>query len=76
MIQLFSCDNPSVRVNRKQSNASQFDLLYEVDGNPQGRKTGLGVELDDAYRALDLDTRGIDRICMTCRPVGVRYRHV
>ena len=68
--------NPSVRVNRKQSNASQFDLLYEVDGNPQGRKTGLGVELDDAYRALDLDTRGIDRICMTCRPVGVRYRHV
>ena len=68
--------NPSVRVNRNQSNASQFDLLYEVDGNPQGRESGLGKELKDAYAALDMDTRGIDRICLTCRPVGVKYSHV
>lgn len=68
--------NPDVRVNRRQSNASQFDLLYEIDGNPQGRKTGLGKELEEYYDALDIDTRGIDRICLTCRPVGVRYSHV
>lgn len=68
--------NPDVRVNRNQSNASQFDLLYEVDGNPQGRKTGLGVEIEKCYEALDIDTRGIDRICLTCRPVGVKYTHV
>ena len=67
--------NPSVRVNRNQSNASQFDLVYEVDGNPQGRETGFARELREAYEALDLDTRGIDRICLTCRPVGVRYTH-
>ena len=65
--------NPEVRVNRRQSNASQADLLYEVDGNPQGRKTGLGEALKEAYEALDIDTRGLDRICLTCRPVGVRY---
>jgi hypothetical protein len=68
--------NPDVRVNRNQSNASQFDLLYETDGNPQERESGLGKELREAYDALDIDTRGIDRICMTCRPVGVRYTHV
>ena len=68
--------NPNVRVNRNQSNASQFDLLYEVDGNPQGRESGLGKELKDAYAALDMDTRGIDRLCLTCRPVGVKYTHV
>ena len=68
--------NPSVRVNRNQSNASIADLLYEVDGNPQGRETGLGKELREAYDALDLDTRGIDRICLTCLPVGVRYKSV
>lgn len=68
--------NPDVRVNRHQSNAGQFDLLYEIDGNPQGRKTGLGKELEEYYDALDIDTRGIDRICLTCRPVGVRYSHV
>ena len=68
--------NPSVRVNRNQSNASVADLLYEVDGNPQGRETGMGKELREAYDALDLDTRGIDRICLTCLPVGVRYKAV
>ena len=68
--------NPNVRVNRNQSNASREDLLYEVDGNPQGRATGLGKELREAYDALDLDTRGIDRICLTCLPTRVKYRTV
>ena len=68
--------NPDVRVNRNQANASREDLLYEVDGNPQGRATGLGKELRDAYAALDLDTRGIDRICLTCQPTRVKYTTV
>ena len=68
--------NPDVRVNRHQANASKEELLYEVDGNPQGRATGLGKELKDAYDALDLDTRGIDRICLTCQPTRVKYTTV
>ena len=68
--------NPDVRVNRHQSNASREELLYEIDGNPQGRATGLGRELKDAYEALDLDTRGIDRICLTCVPTRVKYTTV
>ena len=65
--------NPQVRVNRLQANAGTAELLYEVDGNPQGRVTGLGKDLQDAYNALDLDTRGIDRICLTCKKTGIRY---
>ena len=68
--------NPDVRVNRHQFNASKEELLYEIDGNPQGRATGLGKELADAYNALDLDTRGIDRICLTCLPTRVKYTTV
>ena len=68
--------NPDVRVNRNQANASRENLLYEVDGNPQGRATGLGKELKEVYDALDLDTRGIDRICLTCKPTFVKYTHV
>ena len=68
--------NPDVRVNRNQANASREGLLYEVDGNPQGRATGLGKELKDAYEALDLDTWGIDRICLTCKPTRVKYTTV
>lgn len=68
--------NPNVRTNRNQSNVSQQGILYELDGNPQGRATGIGYELKKAYEALDLDTRDIDRVCLTCRPIGVRYRTV
>jgi hypothetical protein len=68
--------NPDVRVNRNQSNVSVQSILYELDGNPQGRETGLGYELKKGYEALDLNTRDIDRICLTCRPIGVRYRTV
>ena len=68
--------NPQVRVNRNQANASKEELLYEIDGNPQGRATGLGKDLEDAYNALDLDTRGIDRICLTCQPTRVKYTTV
>lgn len=68
--------NPDVRVNRNQSNISAQGILYEIDGNPQGRETGLGYDLRKGYEALDITTRDIDRICLTCRPIGVRYRTV
>lgn len=68
--------NPDVRVNRNQSNVSRMDILYELDGNTQGRASGLGEELDKAYKALEVDTRGIDRVCLSCNNGGVRYRTV
>lgn len=69
--------NPDVRVNRNQSNASKMDILYELDGNTNGvRPGGLGHDLSMAYRALVLDTRGIDRVCLSCNNHGVKYRTV
>ena len=68
--------NPDVRVNRNQVNVTRDQLLYELDGAPQGRATGLGYELKQAYKALSLDTRGLDRICLQCNNHGVKYRTV
>ena len=68
--------NPDVRVNRNQVNVTRDELLYELDGAPQGRATGLGYELKQAYKALLLDTRGLDRICLQCNNHGVKYRTV
>lgn len=68
--------NPDVRVNRNQVNATRDQILYELDGNPQGRASGLGYELKQAYKALSLDTRGLDRICLQCNNHGVKYRTV
>ena len=68
--------NPDVRVNRNQVNVTRDELLYELDGAPQGRAAGLGYELKQAYKALSLDTRGLDRICLQCNNHGVKYRTV
>ena len=68
--------NPDVRVNRNQVNVTRDEVLYEVDGNPQGRASGLGYELAQAYKALSLDTAGLDRICLQCNNGGVKYRTV
>lgn len=65
--------NPDVRVNRNQVNVTRDELLYELDGAPQGRASGLGYELKQAYDALSLDTRGLDRICLSCNNHGVKY---
>ena len=67
--------NPDVRVNRNQSNATRADLLYELDGNVQTHRKGLGSELDAAYKSLSLDTRNLDRVCLQCNNHGVKYRN-
>ena len=66
--------NPDVRVNRNQVNVTRDEILYELDGAPTGRASGLGYELKQAYRALELDTRRLDRICLQCNNHGVKYR--
>ena len=68
--------NPDVRVNRNQVNVTRDELLYELDGAPTGRASGLGYELRLAFKALSLDTRGLDRICLQCNNHGVKYRTV
>lgn len=68
--------NPDVRVNRHQVNATRDQILYEVDGNPQGRTSGLASELATAYRALALDTQRLDRVCLCENNHGVKYRTV
>jgi len=68
--------NPDVRVNRNQVNVTRDELLYELDGAPQGRASGLGWELQQAYKALSLDTQNLDRICLQCNNHGVKYRTV
>lgn len=69
--------NPNVRTNRHVINASRTDILYEVDGDSSSmKKSGLGYQLNEAYKALEISTRGIDRVCMPCVNNGIRYRTV
>ena len=67
-------NNPNVRVNRNQTNASRIDIAYELNG--QDGHGGLGYDLRRAYEALDIDTKGMDRICLCNHTGGVRYGSV
>ena len=68
--------NPDARINRKQSNAQNISIVYEIDGDSRGRPGGLSADLKEHYKALHIDTKGLDRICLGCNNRGVRYTTV
>lgn len=69
--------NANVRTNRHSVNASRVDILYELDGDSGSmKKSGLSYQLDQAIKALELNTRGIDRVCQPCNNNGIKYRVV
>lgn len=69
--------NPNVRTNRHSINAARTDILYEIDGDSSSmKKSGLSYQLEQAIKAVMLDTKGIDRVCQPCVNNGVRYRTI
>lgn len=69
--------NPNVRTNRHSINASRPDILYEIDGDSSSlKKSGLSYQLDLAFKAVDISTQGIDRVCLPCNNNGIKYRTV
>jgi hypothetical protein len=69
--------NANVRTNRHALNASRLDLMYELDGDSSSmKKSGLNYQLDLAYKALKVNTQGVDRVCLPCKNNGIKYRTV
>lgn len=69
--------NANVRTNRHSVNASRLDILYEVDGDSSSmKKSGLSYQLDMAFKAINISTQGIDRVCLPCKNNGIKYRTV
>lgn len=67
--------NANVRTNRHSINASRLDILYEVDGDSSSmKKSGLSYQLDMAFKAINISTQGIDRVCLPCKNNGIKYR--
>ena len=46
--------------------------LGELMGNGTGIR-GMNGDLEKAYKALSIDTKGLDPICLGCHNKGVRY---
>ena len=67
-------NNPNVRVNRNQANVGRLDIAYELNG--ADGHGGLGRDLRRAYDALDVETKGLDRVCLCNHTGGVKYGSV
>lgn len=69
--------NANVRTNRHSINASRLDILYEVDGDMSSIKnSGINHQLEQAYKAVELSTEGLDRVCLPCANHGIKYRTI
>lgn len=68
--------NPSARINRLEGVLQPNDVLFEIHGDTQGRKTGLGMQIDKALAAIQFDRGGIDPACLPCRKRGAKIRAV
>lgn len=65
--------NPNSNINRNVSNIQRNEILFEIEGDTQGRKGGLKKDLEDAIDAIMFDTTRIDKDCLPCKKVGVKY---
>jgi hypothetical protein len=70
--------NPNVRVNRNASNFAEQQklILYEIDGDSQGRAGGLLKQFNDTLNTLKFDETGIDTACLNCKRRGPRFGSV
>ncbi len=69
--------NPQSRVNRNEANVTRSQLLYEIDGDTQGRNdfSVLG-RYKKALGAIQFDTTGIDKTCLPCRRRAIRHKAI
>lgn len=69
--------NPESRVNRNEANATRAQILYEIDGDTQGRNDfSLLGRYKKAMAGIQFDTSGIDKTCLPCRRRGTRYKAI
>lgn len=62
--------NPEARVNRHEVNAQS--VRWDLEGDTQGRPTGLMSEYTRELKSLTLDMSGIDKKCLGCKR-GISY---
>ena len=65
--------NANARVNRHESNVSINQILFEIQGDTQGRPGGLMATYKGILKTLQVDQTGIDDLCLPCKRKGVKY---
>lgn len=58
--------NPEARLGRHEGVLDPDRILYEINGDPRGRKTGLAEKLEDAWASVEFGREGYDSLCLPC----------
>ncbi len=69
--------NPNSNINRNNDNAAQQRqlLVYELDGEPQGRATGLRKDYNDALAGIMFNDTNVDPVCLPCQAKkGIKFK--
>ncbi len=64
--------NPDARINRNENNIDPSRIMYEIEGDTQGRKGGLRLDYEDSLKAISFDDRKFSEHCMPCKRSGIR----
>lgn len=73
MQQLYN--NASARFNRNEKAMDDAKLLYQIEGDTQGRNVeSLVNKYHKALAAISFDESQIDRVCLPCRKRGVTLK--
>lgn len=67
--------NPNTRINRSAENNHYQRIMYELSGGDHP-STGLSYKLKGAYKAMEISTRGLSRICLPCNKKGIKFKTV
>lgn len=66
--------NPNWRINRSNQSMKPEEVLYEIDGDSTGyKKSGLGYELETAFKGLHVNMEGLDSLCLPCAQDGLLF---
>lgn len=70
--------NANARVNRTAAIASRADVVYALDGDSSkfSRRSGLSYDLEKAYNAFMINTKGFNTRCLPCSRQGVKYKSI
>ena len=66
--------NSNERINGTEAALSRERILYEIDGDTQGRDTGLSGKYYQALKAAKINTSGLQAVCLPCQKKGVKIR--
>lgn len=65
--------NSSARTNRNQKTIDKDLLVFDINGDTQGKSSRLSNDFERAMNAIQFNYSGISKVCLPCRKQAVEW---